>query len=119
MKGDTVSKALLFDYYGELLTETQKTYYNLYYNQDFSLGEIAEREKVSRQGVHDALSRAEITLRNLEEKTGCIARSRRLLQTADQLASAARRLHAIPDAQTIAVEVQALAESIKEIEHGI
>ena len=61
---------LLYDYYGDLLTERQRMCFDLYHNQDFSLAEIAQELQVSRQGVYDNLSRAEATLRNLEEKTG-------------------------------------------------
>ena len=75
MKNDAFSMTLLFDYYGELLTDKQKTYFDLYYNQDFSLAEIAEEEGISRQGVHDTLVRTEAALRNFEEKTGMVARA--------------------------------------------
>ena len=42
MKHDALTMALLYDYYGELLTEKQRTCFDLYYNQDLSLSEIAE-----------------------------------------------------------------------------
>ena len=74
MKHDALTMALLYDYYGELLTEKQRTCFDLYYNQDLSLSEIAEDLGVTRQGVHDTLARAEAQLRDFEEKTGCIAR---------------------------------------------
>ena len=89
MKNDAFSMALLFDYYGELLTEKQKTYFDLYYNQDFSLAEIAEEEGISRQGVHDTLTRTEAALRNFEAKTGMVARAmerRTALETVETLA---------------------------------
>ena len=75
MKIDNLSMTLLFDYFGELLTEKQKAYFDLYYNQDFSLAEIAENEGISRQGVHDTLNRTEKLLRQFEEKTGIVARA--------------------------------------------
>ena len=68
---DALEMTLLFDYYGELLTERQRMCFDLRHNQDLSLGEIAEELHVSRQGVYDNLSRAEAMLRNMEEKTGC------------------------------------------------
>ena len=51
MKQDAYAMTLLFDYYGELLTEKQKTCFDLYYNQDLSLSEIAEEAGITRQGV--------------------------------------------------------------------
>ena len=62
MKHSALEMTLLLDYYGELLTEKQKTCFDLYYNQDLSLGEIAEEAGISRQGVHDSLARAEAVL---------------------------------------------------------
>ena len=64
MKQDAYAMTLLFDYYGELLTEKQKTCFDLYYNQDLSLSEIAEEAGITRQGVHDTLARAESVLRD-------------------------------------------------------
>lgn len=78
MKQDPTAMTLLFDYYGETLSDKQKTCFDLYYNQDYSLAEIAEEVGISRQGVHDSITRAEAVLRAMEEKTGCIAREQRL-----------------------------------------
>lgn len=71
---DALEMTLLFDYYGDLLTERQRMCFDLRHNQDLSLAEIAEELNVSRQGVHDNLSRAEALLKNMEEKTGCVHR---------------------------------------------
>ena len=71
---DALEMTLLFDYYGELLTERQRMCFDLYHNQDLSLGEIGQELGISRQGVHDNLSRTEALLRNMEAKTGCVGR---------------------------------------------
>lgn len=71
---DALEMTLLFDYYGGLLTERQKQCFDLRYNQDLSLSEIAQELQVSRQGVYDNLNRAEALLRNIEEKTGFVRR---------------------------------------------
>lgn len=64
----------LLDFYGEFLTEHQRIYLDLYYNQDLSLAEIGETEGISRQGVHDALKRGENTLYEMEDRLGLMAR---------------------------------------------
>ena len=90
---DALQMTLLFDYYGELLTERQRMCFDLRHNQDLSLAEIAQELNVSRQGVHDNLSRAEALLINMEEKTGCVRRdlqcrkaARAIMDLADKLA---------------------------------
>ncbi|MCL2342653.1 MAG: YlxM family DNA-binding protein [Firmicutes bacterium] len=74
MAADTVQWTMLFDFYGELLTEKQREYYDLHHNEDLSLQEIAEQNGVTRQGVWDIVRRAEDTLLETEEKTGLLTR---------------------------------------------
>ena len=56
MKNQTYRMTMLFDFYGELLTDRQKEFFDLYYNEDLSLSEIAENEGISRQGVRDQVN---------------------------------------------------------------
>ena len=74
---DATELILLYDYYGDLLTERQKECFELRYNQDLSLGEIGQELGISRQGVFDNLNRTEALLRNMENKTGCVRRDQR------------------------------------------
>ena len=60
--------SLYYDQYGEFLTEKQKRMITLYYNDDYSLAEIAEELGISRQGVLDGLKRAQKKLQDMEEK---------------------------------------------------
>jgi len=69
-----VQIALLFDFYGQLLTDKQMEIVDMYYNNDLSLGEISEQQGISRQGVYDTLKRAEKTLYEYEEKLGLVDR---------------------------------------------
>lgn len=69
-----VQIALLFDFYGQLLTKKQIEIVDMYYNNDLSLGEISEQQGISRQGVYDTLKRAEKTLYEYEEKLGLVDR---------------------------------------------
>ena len=66
----------LLDFYGDVLTEKQRDVMVQYYNDDYSLAEIAENFGITRQGVRDAIKRGEATLLELEEKIGFAARSR-------------------------------------------
>ena len=113
---DALERALLFDTYGSMLTEKQKEYFDMRYNQDLSLGEIGEILGISRQGVHDNLSRAETLLRNMEEKTGCVRRSlqnrsvlREILQTAQELAA-----HSDPVVRELSGRIVAAAQGLEE-----
>ena len=74
MKSQAYRMAMLFDFYGDMLTDRQKEFYDLYYNEDLSLGEIAENYNITRQGVRDVIVRAEAVLTELEDKTGLIKR---------------------------------------------
>ena len=65
---------LLTDYYGEMLTENQRKFIDYYYNDDLSLSEIAENEGITRQGVRDAIKRAETQLIAMEERLGLVTR---------------------------------------------
>lgn len=65
---------LLYDFYGELLTEKQKQVFELHYQDDLSLTEIGEELSVSRQAVRDQLKRTEKILLDYEEKLGLVSR---------------------------------------------
>ena len=63
-----VAQGLLYDFYGELLTEHQRRVYEDVVFNDMSLSEIAEEQGISRQGVHDLVKRCSQTLKGYEEK---------------------------------------------------
>ena len=92
MKNKAYRMAMLYDFYGELLTDRQRDFFDLHYNEDLSLSEIAEHYAITRQGVHDALSRAEALLTEMEEKTGLVARYERLQATVAEIEAAAGRI---------------------------
>jgi len=62
--------AILLDFYGQLLTPRQYQILDLYYNSDYTLGEIASQLNISRQGVYDGLKKGKKTLEEFEEKLG-------------------------------------------------
>ena len=89
---DTLFRTLLFDFYGDLLTEKQRDYYDLHYNQDLSLQEIAEQYGTSRQAVWDIIRRSEQSLRDIEEKTGLVSRAMKRRGVIEELLELTERL---------------------------
>lgn len=69
-----IEKNLLYDFYGELLTEHQKKIYEDAVYGDYSLSELAEEYGISRQGVHDLLKRCDKILEEYESKLHLISR---------------------------------------------
>ena len=109
-----VEIVLLYDYYGDLLTQRQKECFEMRYNQDLSLGEIGEELGISRQGVHDNLSRAEALLREMEAKTGCVARDQACRKAVSTILDAANQLR-----QNADPVVSALAQRISDAAQGL
>ena len=88
---------LLFDTYGGMLTEKQQEYLDMRYNQDLSLGEIAQEQGVSRQAVFDNLTRTEALLRRMEENIGSVKRDMQMRQAVQEILEAATVLDASSD----------------------
>ena len=88
---DIYYQSLLFDFYGELLTEKQREIMRLSAQEDLSLGEIGELLHISRQGVSDAIHRSLSSMRQVENKLHMIERYIRLLNLADDLEKKIRR----------------------------
>lgn len=65
---EKIEQAYLYDFYGELLNEHQRKIYEDFVFNDLSLGEIADEEGISRQGVHDMVKRCTKTLEGYESK---------------------------------------------------
>ena len=90
----------LLDFYGEVLSEHARSIMECYYCDDLSLGEIAENEGISRQGVRHIIKKAEADLRFLEEKLGLAARFARLREAAGALQNLARDMQQSGTAET-------------------
>ena len=95
---DTLMMTMLFDFFGDLLTEKQREYFDLYHNEDLSLSEIAEKADISRQGVYDIINRAEKTLIEIEQKTGVVRRWRDTNMELEHAETMARELLRISEA---------------------
>ena len=113
---DAWEVALLFDYYGGMLTEKQREYLDMRYNQDLSLGEIAQMQNVSRQAVFDNLSRTEALLTRMEENIGCVKRDMQIREALEKIRQAAAVLDTSSDpaVSTLARQILAAARTIEE-----
>ena len=112
VKNQAYRMAMLFDFFGDMLTERQREFYDLYYNEDLSLSEIAENYGISRQGVRDVIVRAEATLTELEDKTGII---RRFHVMQDQLKNVQRAVTDISQRNTQQCQDEEIENLVKEI----
>ena len=109
MEDTPLDRSLLLDFYGELLTEKQRRTCELHWSEDLSLGEIAQLDGLSRQGVWDVLRRAEAALRDYEAKTGLV---RRYLERRDEIAAIRGELTALlPDNE----QSRAILERLEEL----
>ena len=108
MKNQAYRMALLFDFYGDLLTDRQKEFYDLYYNEDLSLAEIAENYGITRQGV-----RAEAYLTEIEDKTGLIRRFHTMQAQLKEVEGCAHRLLELNAARFEDDELEALGKRLE------
>lgn len=121
MKNQTYRMTMLFDFYGEVLTPRQKEFFDLYYNEDLSLAEIAENYGISRQGVRDVIVRAEAIITDLEDKTGLMKRFMLMQQQVQAILDAAEKIQTVnyrqydnPELARLANEITRSAQALKE-----
>ena len=115
MKNQAYRMALLYDFYGDMLTDRQKEFYDLYYNEDLSLAEIAENEGITRQGVRDSIKRAESQLLEMEERLGLARRFREMREGLDSIRDAAREIQELNSRFGYSREIQERAERIEKL----
>ena len=121
MKNQTYRMTMLFDFYGEILPDRQKEFFDLYYNEDLSLAEIAENYGISRQGVRDVIVRAEAIMTDLEDKTGLMKRFMLMQQQVQAILDAAEKIQTVnyrqydnPELARLADEITRSAQALKE-----
>ncbi len=112
MKNQTYRMTMLYDFYGELLTDRQKEFFDYYYNDDLSLSEIAENAGISRQGVRDVIVRAEAIMQEIEDKTCLIRRFEQMRTHVDGIVSAADEIKSLNYRQYEDSRLTELADNI-------
>ena len=115
MKGKPLEMSLLFDFYGETLTDKQRELFDLDYNEDLSLAEIAEHAGITRQGVRDSIKRAEHALREMEEKLGLVARYGGTERCAEELMQEVERLRALNAGTLHSSEAEGIASRMSSL----
>ena len=85
-----VEQTMLYDFYGELLTEHQKEIYEDVVLQDYSISEVAEEKGISRQGVHDLIRRCDRILAGYEEKLHLVEKFRHAKQEVSRIEQLAK-----------------------------
>jgi len=104
----TTRMNFLFDFYQALLTEKQRSYMELYYLDDHSLGEIAESYEISRQAVYDNIRRTEAMLEEYEDKLRLLEKFQQRQRMLQELTDAIKDENATIEARL------ALIEQLKE-----
>lgn len=110
---EILEQALLYDFYGELLTDHQKELYEQFVLEDLSLSEIAQDKGISRQGVHDLVKRCQKILEGYESK----------LHLVEKFLSIKKMVHEIDDVLDTydrqKIEPKLMAERIRKISDTI
>ena len=111
-------QTMLFDFYGELLTEHQRSIYEDAVYNDMSLGEIAQERGISRQGVHDLIKRCDKILQDYESKLHLVERFAKAKTTVGEIERLTRLENAVEQnpEQMIErlVEIKKLSEELLE-----
>lgn len=107
----------LLDFYADLLTENQRQALSLYYNEDFSLAEIAENQGITRQGVRDTIQKAQTQLFELEKKLHLVQRFKDVEENAQMILENAEKILLSNDfdsIKTLAIGIKNAAKSIQK-----
>ena len=106
-----LKQSLLYDFYGELLTEHQRRVYEEIVQNDLSYSEAAESFGVSRQGIHELIKRCNKMLESYEERLHLVERFLRIRSSVQEIQ--------VLSAQHETIEKQALAEKVLAISQQI
>lgn len=108
-----IELAYLYDFYGELLNEHQRQIYEDYVLNDLSLGEIAQEEGISRQGVSDLIKRCSKKLMDYEKKLHLVEKFLSIKENVGQIHKLAKQCKDRPD-ENILNDIETLSNQILE-----
>lgn len=107
----------LLDFYADLLTENQRQALSLYYNEDFSLAEIAENQGITRQGVRDTVQKAQTQLFELEKKLHLVQRFKDVEEKAQVILENVEKIllaNDLDSVKALAIGIKNAAKSIQK-----
>ena len=111
---EILEQALLYDFYGELLTDHQKEVYEQFVLEDLSLGEIAREEGISRQGVHDLVKRCDKILSGYEEKLKLVEKFNQTKKMVEEMKERAGQYKKDGD-RSLIDRIEAISEEIGKL----
>ncbi len=111
----TIELSLLYDFYGELLTNHQKNVYEDYVLNDLSLSEIAENKGISRQGVHDTIKRCNKLLNDYEEKLHLVKKFQFVKEKVSEIETLTKHIDNTNNKITINGSIEQIKELTNEI----
>ncbi len=106
---------VLLDFYGDMLTEKQRDFLGYYYNDDLSLSEIAQNEGITRQGVRDAIKRAESQLFEMESRLGLANRFEEVRSGLDEIINFANEINEYNLRHSLSREINDCTAKIKTV----
>ena len=110
---------VLLDFYGDMLTEKQRSFLGYYYNDDLSLAEIAENESITRQGVRDSIKRAEGQLFEMENRLGLASKFNDMRQGLEEIISCANEIGEYNLRYSLSREINDRTAKIKSIAQSL
>ena len=117
--GDFMEKNLefsrLLDFYGDMLTQKQRDSIEYYYNEDLSLSEISQNLGITRQGVRDAVKRAEALLYDMEARLGLARKFKDMSEGLITIQKEAEKIQSYNNGVMISEDINQSAELIKNI----
>ena len=106
-----LEQTLLYDFYGELLTDHQKQIYEDVVLNDYSFSEVAEEKGISRQGVHDLIKRCNKILQEYESKLHLVEKFVTIKEQIEEMVKSLRETEE-PDKEALVRQLNGILENL-------
>lgn len=115
MAEKNLNLCVLYDFYGNMLTDKQREVFEMYYSEDLSLAEIAEHTGITRQGVRDSIKHAEASLIDMEERLGVIRHTKEMREGLGAIKELAVEVERVNRLDVPSLEITRLTGRISEL----